>query len=556
MQLTEVKFRNINSYGNRWQTISFDPANPGLFQICGENGAGKSTISQVLKLGLYGKVGGKTIAKCVNRINKSGEVSIAFQTRLGKVEINRSFLPNKFNLKVGGKEYEQAGVRNVQEYLEDALIGIPQNIFNNSVSLSINDFKSFLKMSPADKREIVDRIFGLEVINNMREVLKDEIKETKSLLSKCEDKVRFIEGNIIKAQEELKTVEAKVNDDISEKIASLTKKEEEIVKVKKILEEKRSTISEKKDKLEDVDRKISRKQQQIQANRTSLLAQKKLYDSDKCPTCGSPLDSDEHKHKLKEIIDQMDSYNSEMKELEEKSKEISDRYNKAKLTLKECDSRLMDVEAKFRTVKSRLKEAESSKIDQQTDGIRRIIDKNSEQLEELQTERRDLMKLEGINNLVNDILGDKGLKKSVIENIVKPMNIQVNTILQQLELPFKVEFDGQFDAKLKQLSYEISFEELSTGQQKLLDFSVLLAIIKMLKIKFPTLNILFLDEIFSSLHQNNISKIIRILRDISREYSMNIMVINHSPLPTELFDWTVSVMMKDNFSNLVVEKCS
>ena len=122
MKLTQVKFRNINSYGNRWQTIDFNPDEPGLYQICGENGTGKSTISQVLKMGLYGKVQGKkTIAKCVNRINKSGEISITFETRLGKIDVQRGFLPNSFKLNVAGIEYKQAGVKNVQEYLEENL---------------------------------------------------------------------------------------------------------------------------------------------------------------------------------------------------------------------------------------------------------------------------------------------------------------------------------------------------------------------------------------------------------------------------------------------------
>ena len=67
-----------------------------------------------------------------------------------------------------------------------------------------------------------------------------------------------------------------------------------------------------------------------------------------------------------------------------------------------------------------------------------------------------------------------------------------------------------------------------------------------------TLNILFLDEIFSSLDQNNITRIVHILRKIAKDYNMNIMVINHSPLPTELFDWTISTSIKDNFSNLLV----
>lgn len=556
MQLTEIRFRNISSYGNRWQTIPFDPANPGLYQICGENGTGKSTISQVLKLGLYGKVQGKTIAKCVNRINKSGEIEIVFQTRLGKVDIRRTFLPNKFNLKVGGKEYEQAGVKNVQEYLEDALIGIPQNIFNNTVSLSINDFKSFLKMSPGDKREIVDRIFGLEIINKMREALKDELRESKNSLSKCEDKIRFVEDNIQKAQDELTSVEEKVNEDLTEKTQVLKERQDKLIGAKAVLEEKKNKIVEGKQKIEDFDRKIAKKENELKSNIDSISRQKRLYESDKCPTCGSPLDSDEHKHKYQELIDQESSYRDELEKIREKSIEVDERANKAKVALRECDSRLMEVETKFRTIRSQLKEIEASKVDQQTEGIRRIIDQNKKKMDELQDERKDLMKRDGVNKLVDEILGDKGLKKSVMEHIVKPMNTQVNGILQQLELPFKVEFDGQFDAKLTQLAYDISFEELSTGQQKLLDFSVLLAIIKMLKLKFPTLNILFLDEIFSSLDQKNISRIVRILRHISQEYSMNIMVINHAPLPTEMFDWTITTELKDNFSNLVVEKCA
>ena len=202
-----------------------------------------------------------------------------------------------------------------------------------------------------------------------------------------------------------------------------------------------------------------------------------------------------------------------------------------------------------------IKEAESEKINQQTDGIQRIIEQNLSKLENLQEERSKLMKEQSLYKIVDEILGERGLKKSVMEHIVKPMNNQVNNILAQLELPFKVEFDGHFEAKLKQLSFEISTEELSTGQLKMLDFAVLLAIIKMLKIKFPTLNILFLDEIFSSLDQNNITRIVHILRKIAKDYNMNIMVINHSPLPTELFDWTISTSIKDNFSNLLVEKC-
>lgn len=556
MKLTQVKFRNINSYGNRWQTIEFNPDEPGLYQICGENGTGKSTISQVLKMGLYGKVQGKkSITKCVNRINKSGEISISFETRLGKIDVHRGFSPNLFKLQVAGAEYKQAGVKNIQEYLEENLIGIPQKIFNNSISLSINDFKSFLNMSAEDKREIVDKIFGIESINMMRRLLNDELKESKSFLSKFDEKIKFIEENIEKANAELIAVEEKIQEDNSEKIAQLKEKYESILASKLPIEEKKQKASEAKQKLDDAERKISKNKQELRSNIDLLGRQKRLYESDKCPTCGTDLNSDEHKHKFQEILTEEESYREKLKELQEKSTQVDERMQKAKTALRECDSRLMEIESKMHSIKTLLKEAEQQKVDEQTDGIKRIIEQNIQKLQELQEERKSVVKKDNINKLVDDLLGDKGLKKSVIEHIVKPMNVQVNSILAQLELPFKVEFDGQFEAKLKQLSYEIGTDELSTGQLKMLDFAVLLAIIKMLKIKFPTLNILFLDEIFSSLDPNNISRIIHILRKIAKDYSMNIMVINHAPLPTELFDYTITTAIKDNFSNLTVEKC-
>ncbi len=557
MQLTEVKFRNINSYGNRWQTINFDPSNPGLYQICGENGTGKSTISQVLKLGLYGRVqGGKTKTKCVNRINKAGEISIVFETRLGKVEIDRGISPDYFKLKLAGNAYEQAGIKNVQNYLEENLIGIPQNIFNNSISLSINDFKSFLKMSAEDKREIVDKIFGLESLNKMKKLLSDETKEIKDHLNQCESGITLIEQNIAKANNQLSIVEEKLKEDNSEKINSLNEEFQNLNKLREPIEETRLKATESKEKLDDFGKKLISNKQALKSNIDSIARQKKLYESDKCPTCGSSLDSDEHKHKYEELLSEEQQYKEKLKELDEKSVQLDQKMKKAKDALNDCNNRLMEIQSKGRSIQAMIKDAESQKINQQTDGIQRIIEENIQELEEMRKKRSEFMKISSLHKLVDEILGEKGLKKSVMEHIVKPMNTQVNTILAQLELPFKVEFDGKFDAKLKQLSYEISTEELSTGQLKMLDFSVLLAIIKMLKIKFPTLNILFLDEIFSSLDPNNIGRIVHILRKIAKEYGMNIMVINHAPLPTELFDWTITTSMKDNFSNLIVEKCT
>ena len=53
MKINKIEWRNFSSYGNKKQILEF-PNDAGLFQIVGENGAGKTTISQVIAFGLYG----------------------------------------------------------------------------------------------------------------------------------------------------------------------------------------------------------------------------------------------------------------------------------------------------------------------------------------------------------------------------------------------------------------------------------------------------------------------------------------------------------------------
>ena len=71
MKILKIEWKNFSSYGNKKQSLSFTEAN-GLFQIIGENGAGKSSISQVITFGLYGKIEGKKLSdKHIEKLEKS-----------------------------------------------------------------------------------------------------------------------------------------------------------------------------------------------------------------------------------------------------------------------------------------------------------------------------------------------------------------------------------------------------------------------------------------------------------------------------------------------------
>ena len=91
-----------------------------------------------------------------------------------KVNIIRGIAPNLFDVTVDDVPIDTAGNSNIQDYLEDEIFDIPYQVFKNIVVLSINDFKSFLTMSPFDKRNIIDKLFGFSIINEMKDIIKKE----------------------------------------------------------------------------------------------------------------------------------------------------------------------------------------------------------------------------------------------------------------------------------------------------------------------------------------------------------------------------------------------
>ena len=136
MKIKKIEWRNVASYGNKKQELIL-PDNPGLIQVFGENGVGKSTISDVITFGLYGKLEGKKMKDIPNRTNGAAWMKITFEQNGRTYEVERGLAPNIFELYIDGNIYDQAGKKNVQEYLADDILKIPYYVFNNTISLSI-----------------------------------------------------------------------------------------------------------------------------------------------------------------------------------------------------------------------------------------------------------------------------------------------------------------------------------------------------------------------------------------------------------------------------------
>ena len=553
MRIKKIEWRNFSSYGNRKQEIEFEDE-ACLYQVVGENGAGKSSISQVITFGLYGKLEGKKLKDIPNRINGNAWVMITLDSHGSEIVVERGLEPNIFRLYVNGIEYDQAGVRSVQDYLSEDILGIPYYVFNNTISLSINDFKSFIKMSSQDKRSIIDKIFGFHVLNQMRDLLKEENRKIRDVMENLSGRLSSVESTIQSSLNEMENLANQIEEESSSKKEELQKSLETFEGLQVIhnqkTEEFRGIESELNTEITNTHRLVIESRTRLQEVQKKI----KLYDLDQCPTCQSSLDSEFH-HCIKDgliadqssVSQQLEESNTLMTELKQKEKDLA-------TTKREILDKGKKIEIKISEIRRDLRSLNESTNDKQLQSLQRIVDNLQGERERMESESFQNQEKNNWIKTLDEILGEKGVKQMAIRTILPSLNSEILELLGKMHLDYQVIFDEEFNATIYHMGVEIPTQTLSTGEMKKVDFVVLIAIMKLMKMKFSSINLLFLDELFSSVDPDGVHSILRILRSVCKELGLNIFVINHAPMPHEIFDWKLEVAKANNFSSISIDK--
>lgn len=555
MKIQRIEFRNFASYGNKIQYIDME-SDGCLHLITGNNGNGKSTLANIIKFLCYGKVDGFTNSDLPNRINKELWGKIYLEARGKKVEIERGLAPSLFKVKIDGKEFDQAGKSNVQDYLEEELFGINANVFKNLIILSVNDFKSFLTMTPGDKKAIVDKIFGFSVINQMLEIVKKEKREVKAGIKSIEDELTAITDSIASTQRKLEILEKNAKEQNAEKIEDLKKKLSDLVESKNKLEEAKNLIKkqqvEKENGLKD-DRKalINR-----ESNKRKLEKELELFKNDQCPTCHADLKSDFHQG-LKEKLEKEKTENQEeLDEIRNKVSAIEKEITEIRSKETKVISKISDLNSKIQSFKSELVDL-AKKMDK---GEHKEFQSLIEEFKEKERARTDsktkLTSEEHFYGILESMLGDDGVKNMAMKMILPSLNANIAHMTRRLGIQFNISFDNKFDSVITHLGEEVNPKTMSTGEKKKADFAIIMALIKLIKVRFPSLNVLFLDEIFSSVDSDGVYHILGILHETIKEAKMNAFVINHTVLPSELFDKKIEISKVSGFSEVSIETIS
>lgn len=554
MRIKSIEFKNIASYGNKIQKIEFTEEKAELYLTLGKNGDGKTTIANAIIFALYGKVEGVKMSDLPNRINKDLWVKIKLQCGVIDVEIERGLAPNKFSVLLNGVEFDKAGKRSVQEYLEEEVFGIPYHVFKNIIILSINDFKSFLTMTPGDKKQIIDRMFGFSILNDMQRVVKEERKNLKIDIDSYEAELKQIEDSIVQVRLKLNQLQAESDEKNKGQIEKLKSQLIKFDENKTKLEEAKNQLVEKIGSFEEEFESKSSSYTKLKYELDSAKKKLSLYESNTCPTCEAPLDSEFHVHKKKEYKDKVESMPTLLENAHEEVLQIKQKITDARTKERAVLDKVSTLNTNIRTIKAELiKIKETAGASSQFDSLNELIRQFEEQEQVKSADKSKSSNDYQFLELVESILGEDGVKNLAVKTILPSLNVNIAAMANTMHLPFHLRFNDKFDCIITHLGEEVNPMTLSTGERKKADFIIIIAIIKVLKLRFPQLNLLFLDELLSSVDQDGVYNILKILSQVIKENQINTFVINHTVLPHEMFDKKLQIYRDNGFSKFEIE---
>lgn len=573
MLISELGIRGFKSYGNNEQVLKLNTEKGELILLVGNNGAGKSSLLDSFDYTLYGKVRGRkkkwaTLSTLPNRINGELLNRIKFNSLGTDVEIKRGISPSVLELTENGVVNERAGKGNVDEKIEK-YIGMDIETFKSFISMSINDFKNFISLSNEEKQLLLDKLFNLEVINILNGILKDIAKNNKVRAASFDAEIRTLDDSITSIQ---RSIDKAIERQKEEARLALEREKEDIqAEIDRITGEMNSkkddykSLREKIDKIKEKETELNNeldneKKQYINTQNDIKNVQREidLYDSGKCPTCRTDFNSDHFVALRDSFVEKKLGFENIKLEIEANITKVKERQVKLKSLSESTTTAFNDLSYLLKSYKFEIDKLAQKKASQTvpvntTPSVNIQEFQNTiEELEDKKIVSKDNITVCKEKDLyykeMNRIFGEDGVKKSIISGIIKPINHFIAENIKKMSLPFEVRLDETFTAEIKQLGSVIEHDSLSTGEQKLTNISILIAYLKLIRTK-RHINILFLDEVFSSVDIDNIQRILVLLKSFANEYNINIFVVHHAVLNQEMFD-RILLIEKNIFSSI------
>lgn len=564
----KIIFKNILSFGDTPTTVSLNSHR--VTAIRGLNSAGKSTLLEAICFGLFGKTFRKMNKPNLvnNRNGKDLHVEIHFKSNSTQYVIKRGIRPDIFEIIKDGELISQgSATREYQEFLEQVILQIDYNTFIQIVVLGTASRTSFMKLTSEQRRKFIENIFGLNVFAKMNEIhrvnlatLRTRINDFKTSFAIQKERIIMQEKMISNLkesderhhQDEMKRVEEK----IAQYEAMVMSIDEKI-----ILEESRMikfphNEAELKEKLNSINGLITKARlKNTQSSKDLAFFENNMI----CPTCEQSIEKSFREEKIAKI----NSTISSVREIEDSMLSKQGEYNRCIQENEDVrlhNKLIRDAMMKLQTERTSIGKSISSL---KNELLREISSSSSKIQDEIETlkimtsahenmldEKEDLINTLERYEVISAILGDNGVKKTIIKQYLPAVNTLMNEYLRDLGFNAKFSIDDEFNEKIIIRGMETTYSCLSEGERQKIDLCSVLAWreASQLRARFTT-NLFVADEILDgnldSISKESFMKILKNLPD------KNVFIITHDPSYGSLFDSQIDVLKKANgFSSI------
>ena len=341
-------------------SIQFDDE---TYVILGSNGSGKTSILRGIFFGLFGRdilFNKKGLDRLLNTQSNSMHVAVDFLFRNDtyRIERRRSVSSKNFDVKIfkNGRMHVK-GLRDVDRFIED--LGIDYNTFKNTIYVPQGELSTFLSGEPKAKRELLNRISGLELLVGRSSDITDFRKKLESQMSVYMEKLSWIDStlkdkerlecevNNLSKSAEKKQVELKETLNLRERQALLLRSYEEKARKFELLSQKLDLLNSQRERLisdlNDTGKRIERledlegKLPKIEEKLTKLPLIEKLYEASS---------------ELREIGLELNNLELKLKEIEDKKQSLGELSEEA-LSLERLND---SIEGKLKTLEGRYEE--------------------------------------------------------------------------------------------------------------------------------------------------------------------------------------------------------
>jgi DNA repair exonuclease SbcCD ATPase subunit len=533
-----LKIKNFLSVGEDEVVVDFKK---GVHIITGinrdkedrRNGVGKSTIADALYFAVFGSTIREIKKEFITNNITNGicqvELSFNVNSPRGNDEyvIIRSLNPSKLNVYKNGTDKTRDSIANTTEYIGLVLSSSPE-VFQNCVIMTTNNTLPFMAKGKVEKRKFIEQVFNLQVFSEMLSKLREDINNVNKNFdiekTKHDEIIKSIEAyesqklnRIKERQDKVNLINKKINSNDTE----IKNIQSEISDCEDIdLSIKQKEIDTFNKAYDNIDEKIKQLIAQIASYNSEVKTKNQQYDKagtnkDICPTCLRPIDFHDREHIEHEKVklkDSIDVTTIAVVSLESDASVLKDKSTKIKKHLIKINDELNNLKVKLQNknmLSKRLVELNDlnkqlqdniNDINENADSFNDIIEKARERLTVVKTELDNLKKIINLLDVVKFVVSEEGVKSYIVKKILQNFNSKLTHYLKKLDSNSICIFNEYFEEEILNEKGKIcAYNNFSGAERKAIDLACLFSFIDMRKSQGNVhYNVSIYDELFDS----------------------------------------------------------